>query len=88
MSIKRKLKRQKKKDAEKEMKQALGLFDKIPEDCLTCKTKFDKKDKRMVSEWQVVVRKEEKVVRLYCPECWDTAIKIVKEYHDETAGEQ
>jgi len=87
MSTKRKLKRQKKKDAEKEMKQALGLFDKIPENCLTCKTKFDKKDKRMVSEWQVVVRKEEKVVRLYCPECWNTAIKIVKEYHGETVGE-
>ena len=87
MSIKRKLKRQKKKDAEKEMKQALGLFDKIPEDCLTCKTKFDKKDKRMVSAWQVVVRKEEKLVRLYCPECWNTAIKIVKEYHDEAVEE-
>ena len=88
MSTKRKLKRQKKKDAEKEIKQALGLFDKIPEKCLTCDAKFDKKDKRMVSEWQVVVRKEEKVVRLYCPECWNTAVKIVKEYHDETAGEQ
>jgi predicted RNA-binding Zn-ribbon protein involved in translation (DUF1610 family) len=41
----------------------------------------------MVSEWQVVVRKEEKLVRLYCPECWNTAIKIVKEYHDEKVGE-
>ena len=43
MSTKRKLKRQKKKDAEKEMKQALGLFDKIPENCLTCKAKLIKR---------------------------------------------
>ncbi len=83
MSSKRKIKRQEKKKARKELKHTLGLFDKIPEECLTCEKKFDKKDKKMVSEWQVVVRKEEKIVRLYCPQCWDTAINIVKEYHEE-----
>ena len=88
MSSKRKIQRQEKKKAEKELKHTLGLFDKIPEECLTCEEKFDKNDKKMVLEWQVIVRKEEKIVRLYCPDCWDKAIKIVKEYHDETTGEQ
>tara|TARA_Y100000310_G_scaffold139945_1_gene139304 strand:+ start:3422 stop:3682 length:261 start_codon:yes stop_codon:yes gene_type:complete len=83
VSSKRKMQRQEKKKAEKELKHTLGLFDKIPEECLTCEEKFDKNDKKMVLEWQVIVRKEEKIVRLYCPDCWDKAIKIVKEYHEE-----
>jgi hypothetical protein len=88
MSSKRKLERQKKKKAEKEMKQALGLFDKIPNMCLTCEAEFDKTSKKMVSEWQVVVHKSEETVRLYCPTCWDTAVKIVKEYHEEKENDK
>jgi len=83
MSANRKAKRNKKKKAEQEVKDTLGLFDKIPTECLTCKKSFDKKNKEMVTSWSVVVRKTEKMVRLYCPECWDMAIKIVKEYHEE-----
>ena len=67
MSSKRKFQRQKKKKAEKEVKQALGLFERIPDTCLTCETEFDKTNKKMVSEWQVVVHKAEEAVRLYCP---------------------
>tara|TARA_Y100000296_G_C5027508_1_gene183039 strand:- start:97 stop:357 length:261 start_codon:yes stop_codon:yes gene_type:complete len=83
MSSKRKVKRQQEKKAEKEIKEALGLFGKIPDKCLTCETEFDKTSKKMVSEWQVVVQKAKETVRLYCPTCWDTAVKIVKEYHEE-----
>jgi hypothetical protein len=83
MSSKRRIQRKKKKEAEKEIKDALGLFDKISDKCLTCEAEFDKTNKRMVSEWQVVVHKEKETVRLYCPTCWDTAVKIVKEYHEE-----
>jgi len=43
VSSKRKIKRQEKKKAQKELKNTLGLFDKIPEECLTCEKKFDKK---------------------------------------------
>ena len=87
MSSKRKIERQKKKKAEKEVKKALGLFDKIPDKCLTCEAEFDKTNKRMVSEWQVVVHKAEETVRLYCPKCWNTAVKIVKEYNEEIKEE-
>ena len=33
--------------------------------------------------WNVVVREEEEIVRLYCPECWDKANKIIKEIKDD-----
>ena len=88
MSSKRKLKRQKNKKAEKEVKKALGLFDRIPDTCLTCDEKFDKTSKKMVSEWQVVVHKADETVRLYCPTCWDTAVRIIKEYHEEKKDEK
>lgn len=84
MTSKRKMQRKKEKEAQQEVKETLGLFDKIPEECLTCRESFDKKDKKMVSEWRVVVRKQEKKVRLYCPKCWDAAIKIVKDYGEQS----
>ena len=34
----------------------------------------------MVESWNVVVREEEGVVRLYCPDCWDKAQKVGAEY--------
>ena len=87
MTLKGKLQRKKEKDANDEVKETLGLFDKIPEECLTCRKSFDKKSKKMVSEWQVVVRKKEQKVRLYCPDCWSTAIKIVKEYGENNESD-
>ena len=61
-----------------EMEQKLGLFDKIPDNCLTCNKDFDKKNKEMVMNWNVVVREREGKVRLYCPTCWDKAIEFTK----------
>ena len=42
-----------------------------------------KSDKEMVKSWNVVVREQEKSVKIYCPNCWNNAIKILKEvvYH-------
>ena len=62
-----------------EIEQKLGLFDKIPKHCLTCQKPFDKTNKEMVMNWNVVVRKKQKKVRLYCPTCWDKAIEFTKE---------
>ena len=79
MGLDRKIKRSKKKKAEKKMADKLGLFNKIPKTCLACDKSFDKSDRKMVMEWTVVVREKEGEVRLYCPTCWDTATKIMKE---------
>ena len=69
-----------------EMDQKLGLFEKIPDSCLTCHKEFDKSNKEMVMSWNVIVRETEGVVRLYCPDCWNMATKFakeVKEYGDK-----
>ena len=71
---------------EQEMARKVALFGKMPDECLTCQTPFDKKNKEMVMTWSVVVHGPEEVVRLYCPECWDKAVKITQEFqkHLET----
>ena len=75
--------RKKAKSAEREMKQKLAMFDKLGEQCAMCEKSFDKKLREHVTTWNVVVREEEKLVRLYCPECWDKAIKTIKEIQDD-----
>ena len=68
-----------KRRAEKEMKQKVGMFEKLPDACDACNKDFDKKNKEMVMSWNVVVREAQGVVRLYCPECWNMAIKAIEE---------
>ena len=59
----------------------LDLVDKMPESCMTCEKPFDKKSKEMAMSWSVVVRKQEKKVNIYCPDCWRTAKRVIAEYH-------
>jgi hypothetical protein len=66
---------------EDQVGEKLGLFDKIPKECLTCMKPFDKKDKQMVMSWSVVVREDEGVVRLYCPTCWKKAQDFIAQSH-------
>ena len=86
-SANRKLRRAKLKQAKKQMKETLGLFDKIPNMCLTCGEPYDKTNKEHVTTWSVVVRKKEEKVNLYCPTCWNNAkefLEQLKEHIDET----
>ena len=82
-SMNRKIRRAKKKRAEKEMAAKVALFGKLSDECLVCEKTFDKNLKEHVSTWNVVVRKDQEKVNLYCPECWDFAQKIVKEVFNE-----
>ena len=68
---------QKTTQGQSEVDKKLGLFDKIPKQCLTCRKPFDKTDKKMVMSWSVVVRETEGAVRLYCPTCWKKAQDFV-----------
>ncbi len=81
-SADRKLKRKQKRKKEKDIGGALDLFDLLGDQCEACEKPYDKKDKEMVSTWSVVVRKKEKVVRLYCPECWQFATNLIKEVEE------
>tara|TARA_Y100001963_G_C6785437_1_gene452413 strand:+ start:1879 stop:2148 length:270 start_codon:yes stop_codon:yes gene_type:complete len=79
-SLKRKMARNKAKQAKKDLKQKVGLFDKLEDECLVCEKPFDKKSKEDVTSWFVTVREEQGVVNLYCPECWGTAQKVIEEF--------
>ena len=77
---KRKIQRAKKKRAEKELEEKMFMFDKLGDECLACQEPFDKKNKEQVKSWNVVVRKKEKKVNLYCPECWTKARNVIEEF--------
>tara|TARA_Y100001970_G_C14250663_1_gene871571 strand:+ start:3657 stop:3929 length:273 start_codon:yes stop_codon:yes gene_type:complete len=66
-----------------ELEQKLGMFDRLPNHCLACLKAFDKKDKSMVKTWSVVVREQQGIVRLYCPDCWQKATDVVEALKNE-----
>jgi hypothetical protein len=72
------------KKATKEFKKMLtgriDLFNKIPNRCMTCEKPFDRTSREDTASFRVVVREEEEVINLYCPDCWNKAIKIVEEF--------
>ena len=70
------------KDESQKLAEKIFQFDKLPDECLACLKPFDKKSKEMARTWNVVVRDED-TVRLYCPECWNTAQKVVQQYKKE-----
>ena len=54
-SLKRKMARNKAKQAKKDLKQKIGLFDQLGDECLTCQKPFDKKSKEHAQTWFVAV---------------------------------
>ena len=86
--IKRSMRKTKKRQAEKDIKEKMNMFSRLEDFCLVCENPFDRKDKEMVQSWYVVVRKESKKVNLYCPECWNRATGIVKQIQEEMNEEK
>ena len=85
-SLKRKMARnalKEQKKAEKKMAKKLMMFDILEDSCAACDKPFDKKSKEHATTWNVVVREKEKVVRLYCPECWTEAHRFIKEVQND-----
>ncbi len=70
------------KDSTKELSDKVTQFQSLPDMCLACEKPFDKKNKKMVKTWNVVVRDED-TVRLYCPDCWTMAHKLINEFKKE-----
>ena len=76
----RNMKRNKEKKIKKDIQEKMFMFDKLGDQCETCQQPFDKKDREQVSSWNVVVKEEQGVVRLYCPQCWDKASNIINDF--------
>ena len=66
----------------KTLENKVGMFDLLPDRCSSCTKPYDKKDRKMVMSWNVVVREEEKIVRLYCPTCWNTSKQVISNNRD------
>jgi hypothetical protein len=79
-SLKRKMSRNKAKQAKKDLKQKMGMFDKLQDECLVCEAPFDKKSKEHVQTWFITIREKQNTVNLYCPECWGTAQRVIENY--------
>ena len=60
----------------------MNMFERIPTKCSACQKEFPKTREAHVS-WQVAVRNEEKLVRLFCPGCQDKARKLVEGEENE-----
>jgi len=79
----RKIRKNKRKQAEEDLSQKVGMFDKLPDECTSCQGPFDKKDREMVSSWYVIVKEEEGRVNLYCPPCWETAQRVLEDFRNK-----
>ena len=69
-----------KKQGNQDLADKMNIYTKLPESCMMCEAEFDKQNREMLSTWNVVVRELEKVVRLYCPDCWSAAQRVVENY--------
>ncbi len=76
----KKIKRDRTKQAEKDLSQKVNMFDRLPDSCTACSKPFDKLDREMVMSWNVVVKDQDKQVNLYCPPCWDKANEILEDF--------
>lgn len=87
MSLKRKIKKAKKKKAEKELKDKVMSFDRMPDCCVMCYKEFDRKSREHHDTWKIVERREKKRVSLFCPNCWENGLAVIKEdlYKEQTA---
>ena len=79
--------RNKAKKQKKEMKQLLGLFDKLGDECAACEAPYDKTSKEQAMTWKVVVREQEQIVRLYCPDCWNKTTEAIKQVEEAMNNE-
>jgi hypothetical protein len=70
------------KENSQKIAEKIFQFDQLPEECLTCLKPYDKTDKQMATTWNVVVQDKD-TIRLYCPDCWQMAQRLISEYKKE-----
>ena len=73
------------KENSQKLAEKIFQFDKLPKTCMTCHKPFDKKNKEMATTWNIVMQ-DKNNVRLYCPDCWEMALDIIKTFKEERAN--
>ena len=74
------------KSGNKDLENKMNLLASMSESCDACDSIFNKQDDKMVNEWTVVVREDEKATRLYCPDCWSKAKKLIEKVKEEDSS--
>ncbi len=59
------------KELGKDAASTIDLMLHLPTKCFICEALYDKKNKDMAMSWSVEVYNEQKLVKLYCPECFE-----------------
>ena len=77
-----------KKAGNSDVAEKIAMFGKLGDVCLVCNKPFDKKDREMIMSWNVVVREKEEKVNLYCPDCWNGALDMLKQAKEEILGSE
>jgi hypothetical protein len=83
--IKRAKKKKKEKaqvqEAQQRLEEQMSMFDRLPEKCSACEKTFPKTREAHMS-WQVVVRTVQQLVRLFCPDCQESAKELVEKQNE------
>jgi len=66
---------------ENDLNEKLTLLDIISDCCLICIKPFNKYSWKMAMAWHITILEEpdlfqQERVNLYCPDCWDDAMKL------------
>tara|TARA_Y100001963_G_C6440271_1_gene291083 strand:+ start:103 stop:399 length:297 start_codon:yes stop_codon:yes gene_type:complete len=72
-----------KKHGTENLSKKISQFGSLPDECSACTTPYDKTNKQMATTWNVVVREEQGIVRLYCPACWELANNAIETMREE-----
>jgi len=72
-----------KQEGTQKLSEKLFQFEKLPDECSACLISFDKTSKEMAMTWNVVVKEQPNIVRLYCPECWQLAQSAIETMKEE-----
>lgn len=79
----KKKKKNKKNKNNPAVQEKMTLFNKLADECNVCSAPFDKRSKEQVTTWKVFVKEKEKIVRLFCPDCWEKANNVIKEFNND-----
>jgi len=54
-----------------QIEERMKSFRKIPEECLSCSTPFDKTSREQAFSWMMQINEETDMYNLYCPDCYE-----------------
>jgi len=80
-SDKKKKEKKKAKEQAQNVNKQMNMFDRLPKACSACKKDFPKTREAHMA-WQVTVRTEEQLVRLFCPDCQERAKELAEKQNE------